>query len=67
MPRAKAQFEAKEFRVVAYLVDFLVSSEKQITILDSLPSANALSQNEFALMEFYGRIFYQILHSGRQN
>ena len=63
MPRAKAQFEAQGFRVVAYPVDFLVSSEKQITILDFLPSANALSQTELAIREFYGRIFYQIRHA----
>lgn len=67
MPRAKAQFEAKGFRVMAYPVDFLVSSERQNTILDFLPSANALSQTELALREFYGRIFYQIRHAGRQN
>ena len=67
MPRAKAQFEAKGFRVVAYPVDFLVSSERQITIMDFLPSANALNQTELALREFYGRIFYQIRHAGRQN
>ena len=65
MPRAKAQFEAQGFRVVAYPVDFLVSSERQITILDFLPSANALSQTELALREFYGRIFYQIRHAVR--
>ena len=67
MPRAKAQFEAKGFRVVDYPVDFLVSSGRQITILDFLPSANALSQTELALRELYGRIFYQIRHAGRQN
>jgi len=67
MPRAKAQFEAKGFRVVAYPVDFLVSSERQNTILDFLPSANALSQTELALREFYGRIFYQIQHAIRQS
>jgi len=65
MPRAKTQFEAKGFRVVAYPVDFLVSSEKQITILDFLPSASALSQTELAIREFYGRIFYQIRHAVR--
>lgn len=67
MPRAKAQFEAKGFRVVAYPVDFLVSSERQNTILNFLPSANALSQTELALREFYGRIFYQIQHAIRQS
>ena len=66
MPRAKAQFEAKGFRVVTYPVDFLVSSERQNTILVFLPSANALSQTELALREFYGRIFYQIQHAIRQ-
>jgi uncharacterized SAM-binding protein YcdF (DUF218 family) len=67
MPRAKTQFEVNGFQVVAYPVDFLVSSERQITILDFLPSANALNQTELALREFYGRIFYQIRHAGRQN
>ena len=66
MPRAKTQFEANGFQVVAYPVDFLVSSERQNTILDFLPSANALSQTELALREFYGRIFYQVRHAGRQ-
>ena len=67
MPRAKTQFEANGFQVVAYPVDFLVSSERQITILDFLPSANALSQTELALREVYGRVFYQVRHVGRQN
>ena len=67
MPRAKVQFEAKGFRVVAYPVDFLVSSESQITILDFLPSANALSQTELALRELYGRFFYQIRYARRKN
>jgi uncharacterized SAM-binding protein YcdF (DUF218 family) len=67
MPRAKTQFEANGFQVVAYPVDFLVSSERQNTILDFLPSANALSQTELALREFYGRIFYQIRHARRKN
>lgn len=67
MPRAKTQFEASGFQVVAYPVDFLVSSERQNTILDFLPSANALSQTELALREFYGRIFYQIRYARRKN
>ena len=67
MPREKTQFEANGLQVVAYPVDFLVSSERQNTILDFLQSANALSQTELALREFYGRIFYQIRHAGRQN
>ena len=67
MPRAKTQFEANGFQVVAYPVDFIVTSERQITILDFLPSANALSQTELAIREFYGRIFYQIRQAGRRN
>lgn len=66
MPRAKAQFEAKGFQVEAYPVDFLVSSERQISILDFLPSANALNQTELALREFYGRIFYLICRAGQK-
>jgi len=62
MPRAKIQFEAAGFQVAAYPVDFLASSERQTTILDFLPSANALSQTELALREFYGRAFYRIRH-----
>jgi uncharacterized SAM-binding protein YcdF (DUF218 family) len=67
MSRAKAQFESNGFRVVAYPVDFLVTSGRQITILDFLPSANALSQTELAIREFYGRIFYQIRQAVRRN
>lgn len=62
MPRAKVQFEAAGLRVEPYPVDFLVSSEKQVTIMDFLPSAGALSQTELALREFYGRAFYRIRH-----
>lgn len=62
MPRATVQFEAAGLRVAPYPVDFLVSSEKQITIMDFLPSASALSQTELALREFYGRAFYRIRH-----
>ncbi len=62
MPRAKVQFEAAGLCVEPYPVDFLVSSEKQVTIMDFLPSAGALSQTELALREFYGRTFYRIRH-----
>ena len=65
MLRAKVQFEAAGLRVEPYPVDFLVSSEKQVTIMDFLPSAGALSQTELALREFYGRAFYRIRHGKR--
>ena len=62
MPRAMVQFEAAGLRVEPYPVDFLVSSEKLVAVMDFLPTASALSQTELALREFYGRIFYRIRH-----
>jgi uncharacterized SAM-binding protein YcdF (DUF218 family) len=58
MERARHLFELVGFRVLPYPVDFQKSRDHQITVMDFLPSANALGQNEMVLREIYGRAYY---------
>jgi len=63
MARAQKLFEQAGFQVVPFPVDFQVSAGNQLTWLNFLPSANALSQTEMAWREFYGRLYYWLLKS----
>lgn len=67
MARAKAQFEAQGLHVFTYPVDFIVSADTTITILDAFPTADALKKTELALRELYGRAFYSLLQRGSRN
>jgi uncharacterized SAM-binding protein YcdF (DUF218 family) len=59
MPRAKWLFEKQGFIVQPYPVDFKVGANR-ITLLDFLPSANAMKDFEFALREILARAYYKI-------
>jgi len=57
MPRAQRLFELEGLQVISFPVDFKVSAAGELTILDFLPGAGALSMTELGLREFYGRVF----------
>ena len=57
MPRAQLVFEAAGFQVVPFPVDFR-SSESRLTLLDFIPSADALRQFSFFIREMIGRTYY---------
>jgi len=58
MPRAQALFERAGLVVTPFPVDFKVSSEGRLDVLDFLPRAQALEQTQTAIREVYGRLFY---------
>ena len=59
MPRAKKVFEAAGVVVAPFPVDFR-SPNKKITIIDFIPSAEALHNNSFFVRELIGRLYYTI-------
>ena len=61
MYRAKRLFEKQGFIVIPYKVDYKTQRNKEITILDFLPSAENLKKTETGLREIMGRIIYTIL------
>lgn len=60
MRRAKLLFERVGLDVIPFPVDFQVSTGRELTPLDFLPSVNSLSRTETALREFYGILFYRM-------
>lgn len=61
MARARDLFERAGMKVMPFPVDFQVSLSGALTIMDFLPSANALRQTELAWRELYGQMFYSIV------
>lgn len=59
MPRACALFEAQGLQVVPYPVDFRVP-EQDMTVMDWLPSAEALKLTDMAWRELLGRAYYWV-------
>ena len=59
MTRALIVFEAAEINVIAYPVDFKNKS-KNFTLMDLIPSANALSGTSFFVREMIGRTYYKL-------
>jgi uncharacterized SAM-binding protein YcdF (DUF218 family) len=60
MYRAKRLFEKQGFIVITYRVDYKISNNKDVTILDFLPSANNLELTETGIREIIGRLFYLV-------
>jgi uncharacterized SAM-binding protein YcdF (DUF218 family) len=60
MYRAKRLFEGEGFIVIPYKVDYKVSRNNKIVIMDFLPNAQCLEQTETGCREILGRIFYII-------
>jgi uncharacterized SAM-binding protein YcdF (DUF218 family) len=62
MRRAQLLFERAGMTVIPYPVDFRASASARFTLLDLLPSAEALRNSELALRELYGVSYYFTLH-----
>ena len=60
MYRAKKLFEGEGFNVIPYKVDYKVSRNNEIVVMDFLPNAGSLEQTEIVCREILGRIFYII-------
>jgi uncharacterized SAM-binding protein YcdF (DUF218 family) len=60
MYRAQRIFEKQGFEVIPYKVDFKVSVDNQVTLMDFLPSAINLELTEIGIREIIGRIYYII-------
>lgn len=64
MPRARQLFERQGIVVDPFPVDFAVSQGTRRTVLDFLPSIDALDKTQTALRELYGRAYYGVLGPG---
>lgn len=62
LPRAVEQFERAGVSVVPFPCDWKADPERPWTLLDFLPSADALAVSETAVREWYGRWFYRLKH-----
>jgi uncharacterized SAM-binding protein YcdF (DUF218 family) len=60
MRRAVMLFKRSGFDVIPFPVDFQISKEKNLSILDFIPNGNSLRQTEIALREVYGYMYYLI-------
>ena len=60
MYSAKSLFEKQGFIVIPYKVNYKVERNKEMTIIDFLPSADNLKITETGLRELLGRLFYLI-------
>lgn len=60
MRRAQWLFERAGLAVFPFPVDFQVDENRGFTVLDLLPSAEALSNTETALRELYGYLYYVV-------
>ncbi len=60
MYRAKKLFEEEGFFVIPYKVDYKVSRNNELVVMDFLPDARSLEQTETGSREIIGRIFYLI-------
>ena len=60
MSRARKLFEKQGFIVIPYKVDYKTSQNKDIGIMDFLPSSGNLELTEIGIREIIGRIFYLI-------
>jgi uncharacterized SAM-binding protein YcdF (DUF218 family) len=61
MPRARRLFERAGMFVIPFPVDFQVPAGRTLSVLDFLPTGNALQQTELAMREGYGRLFYLLV------
>jgi uncharacterized SAM-binding protein YcdF (DUF218 family) len=61
MPRARRQFEQHGLVVEPFPVDFWISANTRWTLIDVLPSVEALRATQTALRELYGRAYYRVI------
>jgi uncharacterized SAM-binding protein YcdF (DUF218 family) len=60
MYRAKRLFKKQGFIVIYYKVDYKISGESAITVMDFLPSSGNLGMTETGIREIIGRLYYSI-------
>ena len=60
MPRALSLFQSQGFSVIPFPVDFKVT-ERDLTIMDFLPSSYGLNKTSIATREMIGRTYYKLL------
>jgi uncharacterized SAM-binding protein YcdF (DUF218 family) len=60
MYRAKRLFEKQGFNVIPYKVDYKISQNNEIVIMDFLPDAEDLKLTETGIKEIIGRFFYLV-------
>ena len=60
MHRAKRLFEKQGFEIIPYKVDYKTERNKEITIIDFLPSAASLELTETGIREIIGRLYYLV-------
>lgn len=61
MARAQKLFEREGLTVIPFPVNFQVSVDEGLRVIDFLPNAGALSLTERAWREIYGRMFYSVV------
>ncbi len=59
MARSKFLFEKRGFTVFPYPVDFRYEN-KELSVIDFLPSAKALNKSSFVIRELLGRLYYRL-------
>lgn len=60
MYRAKGLFKGEGFNVIPYKVDYKVSRNNQLVVMDFLPNAESLKLTDTGIREIIGRIFYLV-------
>jgi uncharacterized SAM-binding protein YcdF (DUF218 family) len=60
MYRAKMLFKKRGFNVIPYKVDYKVSRNNELVVMDFLPYARSLQQTETGVKEILGILFYLI-------
>ena len=60
MYRAKRLFEKQGIEVIPYKIDYKVERNKEVTIIDYLPSSDNLKITESGIREIIGRLFYLV-------
>ena len=58
MYRAKKLFEGEGFIVIPYKVDYKVSRNNELVVMDFLPNTGSLEQTETGIRELIGRFYY---------
>jgi uncharacterized SAM-binding protein YcdF (DUF218 family) len=61
MYRAKKLFEGEGFNVIPYKVDYKVSRNDELVVMDFLPDAESLKITETGIREIFGRVFYLVI------
>jgi len=61
MYRAQRLFEKQGIEVIPYKVDYKVSRNNEIEIMDFLPDAESLKQTETGIRELIGRLIYYFI------